>query len=321
MSKAFAFMGAVVFVVLVGDGFGGEPSEPGLVAFWDFDGCLEDQAGAARDAFSAQGGQARFVGAEEVPGVTGRALALGVQPGDAGYCVAPVSDDLRLGPAYTIEAWIQPTALAGWNRLLLRWGPAAEYAYHVALHDGRASLCHNPADGRYLFAEGGHVTVGRWYHLAAVARPAANGGPATLTVFLNGRAVGSTPFDGTIKAVAGEAIGLGDSAGAPSPAARFQGYVDELFVWNRVLDPTEIAAHFDRRAAQLRELDRGRRQAELARLAAAAARLSAFGCEEIVFAERFPGATWPTTTTPTSATPVPTPTSGSTARTAGRCAS
>ena len=152
-----------------------------------------------------------------------------------------------------------------------------------------ASLCHNPADGRYLFAEGGRVTAGRWYHLAAVARPAANGGPAMLTVFLNGRAVGSATFDGTIKAVDGEAIGLGDSAGAPSPGARFRGYVDELAVWHRPLEPAEIAAHFQRRAALLRELERGRRQAERERLAAAAARLQRFGCEEIVFAERFPG--------------------------------
>ena len=146
---------------------GAEPPSPtdGLVCFWDFDGALEDRAGRTYDALSVVEGKPRFVDTSEVPGTFGQAIALGVQPGDAGFLVAPVSEDVAVGPSYTIEAWIHPVDLKPWSRLVLRWGPATEYAYHVAVHHGLASLCHNQSNDEYLFAEGGRVEVGWWNDL------------------------------------------------------------------------------------------------------------------------------------------------------------
>jgi hypothetical protein len=147
----------------------------GLVASWSFDGTLRARSGGV-DELIARGVRgeprsARFVSAEELPGVSGRAVALGVEEGDAQWLTAPLSEALRLSPEYTIEAWIHPVHLASWGRLVLRWGAAPNYAYHVAIHEGRASLYHNQSNGEYLFAEGGRVHIGRWHHLAAVARP------------------------------------------------------------------------------------------------------------------------------------------------------
>ena len=123
-------------------------AEPGLVGDWKFDGSLEDRAGRSRDVLTAREGTARFVDAGEVLGVVGKAVALGVQPDDAQYLVAGASEDIRLAPNYTIEAWIHPTELSAWNRLVLRWGASPDYAYHLAVHQGQASLYHNPADGK-----------------------------------------------------------------------------------------------------------------------------------------------------------------------------
>jgi len=260
------------------------------VAFWDFDGSLEDAAGRASDTLSPREGRARFVEASEVPGVSGRAIALGVLPDDAQYLVAPASDDVNLGPSYTIEAWIRPTQLSTWNRLVLRWGGSPEYAYHVAVHSGLVSLYHNQSSGEYLFAEGGRLAVDRWYHLAAVARQShENPAHGTLCVYLNGRAAAAAPFDGTIKTSAAEALGVGDSAGAPSAACRYRGYLDELAIWDRALDAEEIAAHYAKRADVLRELELARRERETARRAELFARLRPLGVEEIVFAERAAG--------------------------------
>jgi mono/diheme cytochrome c family protein len=263
-------------------------SEPkGPVCLWRFDGSLEDPAGAVADSLTPHEGTARFVEPAEVPGSAGKALALGVHSGDAGYLTAEASTEIRLGPDYTIEAWVLPTELGGWNRLVLRWGPGGEMAYHLAIHNGVASLCHNQAGGVYLFAEGGAIEPGKWHHLAGVAR--AGNPQGTLTVYVDGRATATTAFDGTIRNVAGERLGIGDSAGMPSPGSRFHGYLDELAIWNRALPAEEIAAHYAQRAGILRELARKQLQADLAKRAEVVGRLRRRGVEEIVFAERHPG--------------------------------
>jgi len=272
----------------------------GLVCFWDFDGSLDDRAGTAADRLSPREGKVRFVDAAAVPGVSGKAVALGVEPGDVQYLVAPASEDVKLGASYTIEAWALPTALSTWNRLVLRWGPEPEYAYHLAFHESRASFFHNQAGGRYLFAEGGPVQAGtvqagRLVHLAAVARhdPArrdpARPSAGTLTVYLNGRAVATTPHDGTLKTLTGEQLGIGDSAGSPSPACRFRGYVDEVALWSRALRADEVAAHYARRAGLLADAERAFQQRQTALRAGLWGRLRRFGFEEIVFAQRAPG--------------------------------
>jgi len=268
-----------------------EPSTAeGPVCLWQFDGTLEDRAGKTADALATRQGQARFVDASQLPGVIGKAVALGVQQGDAEYLVASVSEEVAPGPDYSIEAWIYPTELSTWNRLALRWGGAPDYAYHLALHHGTVSLCHNQSSGEYLFAEGGRVAAKRWHHLAAVARRNdRRPSESTLTVYLDGRVAGTAPFDGTIKDLAAEDLGIGDSAGAPSAASRYRGYLDELAIWDRALEPTEIAAHYARRADVLAKLQVAERRQETARRAELFARLSRYGCQEIVFAEREAG--------------------------------
>jgi len=274
---------------------GEPPNGEGLVARWSFDGSLDDAAGNAHDDLIALNGKgeeisARFVSADQLPGVSGAAVALGAESGDAVYLTGAVSEDVQLGPNYTIEAWIHPTQVGGWNRLVLRWGGPPRYAYHLAIHNGQASLYHNQANGEYLFAEGGRVLEDRWYHLAAVSRrDDQDPTGSTLSVYLNGRRVGTAPFDGTIKTVATECLGIGDSASGPSAACRYRGYLDELAIWNRALDAGEIAANYALRADVLRQLELIRRKQEIVKRADVFARLQKHGVEEIVFAERAAG--------------------------------
>jgi len=270
---------------------GQPPTGEGLVGFWAFDGSIADGAGEADD-LKAQGGRGtlRFVGASQVPGTVGKALALGVRAGDVGYLAAPLSADVKLGLPYTIEAWVHPTQLSAWSRLVLNWGTAPHYAYHLAIHNGAASLYHGQANGTYVCAEGGRVGAGRWHHIAGVARRnAAEPARSTLEVYLDGRRVAAAPFDGTLRTPDREGLGIGDSAGAPSPASRFRGYLDELAIWRRALDPDEIRARYAQRAAVLRDLERTRLSRSLAVRATAVAKLRRLGVDRIVVAERAPG--------------------------------
>jgi len=199
------------------------------------------------------------VDAKAVPGTEGRAVALGVCAGDAACLTAPNSADIRLGASYTIEAWVYPVwapkQISPWARLVLHWGKKGSYAYHLAIHHGEVSLYHGQKDGTYVHAEGGKVAAGRWQHVVGVARrnekDPAN---STLEVYLDGRLTGKGSFDGTIRTLQHEGLGIGDSAGAIGGASRFRGYLDEVNLWNRALGNEEIQARYARRAETLRKI-------------------------------------------------------------------
>ena len=76
---------AVLVLVATGASIGATPPTANEVAVchWDFDGALEDRVGQSADKLSAREGTARFVDASDLPGVSGKAVALGVQAGDA----------------------------------------------------------------------------------------------------------------------------------------------------------------------------------------------------------------------------------------------
>ena len=265
--------------------------ETGPVARWDFDGATSDSCGATADNLAPRGAAAaRYVTGAELPGTSGKAVALGVKRGDAEYLAAPVSKDVKLASAYTIEAWIYPTRVGGWGRLVLRWGQAGKYAYHFALHDGKVSLFHGQAGGKYVSAEGGRVEPGRWHHVAGIARrDASDASKSRLEVYLNGKLAGTARYDGTICDVPREGLGVGDSVSISGGESRYRGYIDELAIWNRALSGDEIRAHADARANLLAKLDGAERKRRLAARAETFADIEKLGVEEIVFAERHPG--------------------------------
>ncbi len=266
----------------------GEP-----VCHWDSDGRFDDDAGTVQDTLTVQGAaSARFVDETVVPGVRGKAVALNVEPGDASHLVAANSADIRLGSSYTIEAWIHPAwsprQVAPWQRLVLNWG-AGRYAYHLAIHNGVVSLYHGQADGSYVFAEGGRVDAGRWQHVAGIARRNdAEPGKSRLEVYLDGQLTATGTYDGTVRKLEKEGVGLGDSADVPAQAARFRGYLDDVWIWNEALQPAQVRKHHAARAAALAKIARAPQNVPPIK-APLADQFDASGVEEIVFCEREPG--------------------------------
>ena len=264
----------------------------GPVACWNFNGTAKDRGGDVKDDLDPQGGEARFVDADEIPGTLGGAVALGVLSGDAKYLTTRCLPGVQLGPSYTIEAWIHPTQVGRWNRLVLQWGTGPIYAYHFALNNGVVSLCHGQSDGRYIRCDGGAVTTNQLQHIVGVAqRNEENPADSTLAVYLNGRQTASATFNGTIGKL-NDALGIGDSASIPNDGCRFRGYVDEISIWNRALSADEIKARCSApdRVEAVRQSEFARAQIEQERLQAQwradIARLQELGIEEIVFAER-----------------------------------
>ncbi len=276
------------------------PSDKALVAHWDFNGSTADRAGEVHDNLTVVGGAARYVSADELPGVLGRAIALGVESGDAQYLSNEGSSDVQLGPSYTIEAWVYPTQIGDWNRLVMKWGGGPAYSYQLALHKTLVSLGHGQSDGTYLFCEGGSVTASQMHHVVGVAeRNQHSPSISKLAVYLDGNLTRTATFDGTI-GEPDDALGIGDSATEhANEAFRFRGYVDEISIWNRALSAEEVKARYNAparvEAVKAANLVRRARQAQqrqaqvdamLDQKPPAVERLKELGVEEIVFAQR-----------------------------------
>jgi len=265
-------------------------SEP--VSEWNFNGTLSDSHGQSNDTLAVPGKAAepRFVSSSDLPGVKGKAIALGVKPNDIRSLSASTSADVSLGPNYTIEAWIYPTQISEWNRLVLRWSMPKDFAYHLAIHKGKASLYHGLANGRYLYAEGGIILPGQWYHLVGIARRN-NNDPAKsqLEVYLNGKKTASAMFDGTTATLTNQGLGVGNKAGNTGTAQCFHGYIDHLTIWNRALEPADIKTRFNPRAELVEKSAVNRRKTEIEKRAAFLADIANNGVKEIIFSERGPG--------------------------------
>lgn len=215
--------------------------DTGLVSFWDFEGDILDRAsqsynysGSSNDDLTPQGGTTRFV-----QGMRGQAVAIGQQGGDPLYFTAPVSSDVRLPAVYSIEAWIKPSQLNEWNRLVLNW--ANPMAYHFAIHNQLVSLYHNGLS-QMTFVEGGNVVTDEWQHIAGVADG------TDLNVYLNGQHMNSTSYDGTINTAVNEGLGIGSSTGG---GLEYKGLLDELAIWEVPLTAGQVQAHFGRRSGRI----------------------------------------------------------------------
>ncbi|MBM4090192.1 MAG: hypothetical protein FJ276_12340, partial [Planctomycetes bacterium] len=273
----------------------GDAQDAEPVASWtfiadgdDWNATLTESTGVCRDILQPIGGQLRS-------GV----LSLGVHAGDPEYLAAPASEDLRLGPSYSIEAWVLPTKVTGWGRIVLQWGAEKQWAYHLAIRDGAASLYHGQVDGTYRWCEGGVLRVGQVAHLVGVARRNdARPSASELELYVDGKQVATAPFDGTVMRLEQVDVGIGDSAQAPSADARFRGYLPRVTIWNRALTAEEIrcraadAGIAGQLAALQQEIAAARRermQRQLAERERLLDQLVALGAERIVVAERAPG--------------------------------
>jgi hypothetical protein len=285
--QRFAFLGIALLAVSESSIAGDTP-----IVHWTFDASLKDSTGRYPvKAVGCDQDSITLIGAERIPGILGRALPIGTL-GAAAMFTIDMNAELKPDAEYTLEAWIIPVRTDGWRRLVLLWGNSPDYAYHLALHDGKASLAHGQADGDYVIAEGGLVAANILHHIVGIADG------TQLRVYLNGRHVDDQPYDGTIGDTGTMSIGVGDSSVIRSADSSFQGYLDELCIYDRALSAEEVRDHFlsAERSAAVVQSRRHQQELEHRQLASGLTEdepllceLLARGVEQIVLARRGPG--------------------------------
>jgi hypothetical protein len=222
------------------------PVKSGLVSYYDFDNNTSDRAGlyannsgTAIDNLTPQAGTIRYVA-----GKRGQAVALnadldGAAPDDIRRLDTAASSDVQMPAAYSVEAWINPTTLNGTGRIVANF--ALSFQYRLELQSGnRLALVHRQSNGTIVTALSpvGAVVAGQWQHVAGVADG------TTLRAYVNGVEVAQLPYNGTVTN-ANEPLGIGDRPGRNDGVAQqYEGYLDEVALWEVPLSPAEILAHF-----------------------------------------------------------------------------
>ena len=156
--------------------------------------------------------------------------------GSAGRVTVPNSASLSLASSYTLEAWIRPTALSGYQTILIKeltggcgyWLQTASSNLSSGFHNGGC---------RETSSSGPPIQLNQWSHVAAVLNDAAN----TYTLYLNGVAI-RTVAESAAPNPNAQALVFGQSGCTSCGFERWRGLVDDIRIYGRALSSEEILA-------------------------------------------------------------------------------
>lgn len=211
------------------------PSLPsGMVAGWNFD----ESAGDRVADVTGNGNTLALRGSPTW--VAGRYGAAVDFDGTGEYAVALNSPTLNIsGSAMTFSAWVKPSGGGGDQVLFGKFYNAGMstpyYQYGIELSGTTPIFFIGTSSGLAGAGMGSALRVGEWSHLATVFDG------DRLHFYVNGDLVSSPPLDATITP-RDSVLHLGADA---SPTQFFTGALDDVRVYTRALDTTEVRADRD----------------------------------------------------------------------------
>lgn len=139
---------------------------------------------------------------------------------------------LRLTSAMTLEAWVSPKSLTGWEAVLMKERPGGlSYALYSSDNTSKPPAGYINAGGSDLHATGtANLALNTWSFLAVTY----NG--SKLSLYVNGALVKSTTATGNIVTSSGALRIGGDSIWGEY----FNGLIDEVRIYNTALSATQI---------------------------------------------------------------------------------
>lgn len=210
----------------------------GLKGYWNFD----ESSGTTPADSSGFGNTGSFIGtptiSTDVPSLgynnahsllfNGSSQLVGLGTGD--------SINNQFTNKITLSAWIKPTNLTGVRTIVGK--PTDSYLSAPYLYWGltqNADTIYFRIGTTVLQTSAGSLTYNVWQHVVGVYDG------SMLWVYVDGRLVGSKPCTETIQSGSQQA-GIGGHDTPNNPGEYFQGYIDEVRVYNRALPLSDIIA-------------------------------------------------------------------------------
>ena len=165
------------------------------------------------------------------------ALSLNGRPGVDAEAARPAVNTLQ---SYTVMAWVNVRRIGGYQTFVSIDGTQISGFFLQLRSDGTFGFTVLPADAPSADGVVAGATdpaeANTWYHLAGVHDAAAH----TLTLYVNGVAQQSMPFDTPWRAAGPTAIGRGKYSGAPADWAN--ALIDDVRMYQAALSPGDIRA-------------------------------------------------------------------------------
>jgi glucose/arabinose dehydrogenase len=205
----------------------------GLAGAWSFN----ESTGSTVSDSSGNGNNGTMSGAgvtRSVSGKYGGALSF---DGSLGNVTVPNSTSLSVSSSYTLEGWIRPTALSGYQTILIK-EVTSGCGYWLQTTGNRLSSGFNSGGCRETVSTTPTIPVNQWSHVAAVFNDSAN----TYTLYLNGVAI-RTVSQTLAPSPNSQALVFGQSGcGGGCGNERWRGLLDDVRIYGRALSSAEISA-------------------------------------------------------------------------------
>ena len=202
-----------------------EPPQPvvtsGLVAWWK----LNENAGAiAYDSIGTYNGT--IYGASRIAGISGNALQFD------GNDYVEINDRIIENYPFTIGVWLKTTSSSSQAVVNLANSGATNSYYGIDIASGGAvrSVARD-TNARYI--TGVQINDGQWHHIVAVYSS-----PGSRTLYVDGVLNGTSSSSSTFN-INSDRWSFG-RWGHSTPSNYFTGDMDEVRLWNRALNSTEV---------------------------------------------------------------------------------
>ncbi len=237
----------------IGDGVevavGMNPSDPddtglakGLVSYWSFNNTLADLAHGSGFGQSGTADNASFTVAPDVGfdagGLFGSAILLN---GGAGYVTVPKSPDTIGGlvtKSVTISLWVKANAFDTEWQTIAAQGEGNYWRIARTGNSNPGTIYYNGGDPDMNSSSSFAAPTG-WIHIVGVSS-----GQLGTKLYVNGvqEANGGDPLLDLNLAAAKDML-IGNNP--DSPGREFNGYIDDVAMWNRALKPEEITQIYE----------------------------------------------------------------------------
>jgi len=213
------------------------PPADGLVLALGFD----EVSGATATDSSPSGRNGTITGALRVPGKVGNALSFDGIDDWVTVIDGAAGTPLDLTTGLTVEAWVNPAAMSGWETVVLKEAGTNLMSYGLYAHDGAPRPGGVAAPAGYVRVAGvdqavrgiSPLALNTWTHVATTYDG------TTQRIYVNGTLVASRAQSGAI-AVGNQPLRIGGNASFAGEF--FQGLIDEVRVYNRARTEQQIQA-------------------------------------------------------------------------------